>query len=311
MGPGSLSSVNAFAAVVRRIDAYQRRHRVLAFPAAVVKKFGDDRAGRHAALIAYYGFFSLFPLLLVFVTILGFVLRDNPSVQAEILSSTLANFPIIGDQIRDNIGSLSGSGVALIAGLATALWAGLGVVRIFQSSMDEVWGVPQERRPNMIASVLRSAAMLAFLGAAAVASAVIGSLATAAGSSPPVRIGSVALTLVLDFGLFLFAFRMLTFADVSWRDVMPGAAVAAVAWTILHAAGGWYLGNRLQGATQIYGFFAIVIGLLAWITIAAQATLLAAEVNVVRVKRLWPRSLVASGEPPAADPAVRPFRKTG
>lgn len=291
--------MNVYAAGVRRFDAYQQRHRALAFPVAVVKKFADDRAARHAALIAYYGFFSLFPLLLVFVTVLGFFLRGSPTLQAEILSSTLASFPIIGDQIRDNIGSLSGSGVALAAGLAGALWAGLGVVRVFQSAMDDLWDVPKDRRPNMLKSVTRSAMVLVLLGTAAVGSAVIGSLTTAAGSSPPVRAGAIAVTLILDFGLFLFSFRMLTFADVTWRQAAPGAGAAAVAWTILHAAGGWYLGNRLQGASQVYGFFAIVIGLLAWITIAAQSTLLAAEINVVRVKGLWPRSLL--DEKPAAD----------
>lgn len=290
--------MDLFAAGVRRFDAYQHRHRALAFSVAVVKKFADDRSGRHAALIAYYGFFSLFPLLLVFVMVLGFFLRSSPTLQAEILSSTLASFPIIGDQIRDNIGSLSGSGIGLIAGLVGALWAGLGVVRAFQSAMDELWDVPKERRPNMLKSVTRSAIVLCALGTAAVGSAVIGSLTTAAGSSVPIRIGAVVVSLIVDFGMFLFAFRMLTFADVSWRQVAPGAAAAAVAWTILHAIGGWYLGNRLQGASQVYGFFAIVIGLLAWITIAAQTTLLAVQINVVRVKRLWPRSL---RDQPAAD----------
>src|SRR6266542_5843732 len=115
------------------IDGYQQRRRWLAFPMAVVKKFGDDRAGNLAALIAYYGFFSLFPLLLVLVAVLGFILRGNATLQESIVNSALAQFPIIGDQIKTNVKALSGSaGVALGIGTLVALWAGLGVTNAAQ-----------------------------------------------------------------------------------------------------------------------------------------------------------------------------------
>ena len=97
--------------VVRRIDARQQRTPFLAFPFAVVKKFGDDRAGGLAALMAYYGFVALFPLLLLLVTLLGLALRGNESLQRRVLQSALSDFPIIGDQLRTNIHSLRLSGV--------------------------------------------------------------------------------------------------------------------------------------------------------------------------------------------------------
>ena len=111
---------------LRAVDDLQQRHPRLSFPAAVVKKFGDDQAGQLAALIAYYAFVSLFPLLLVFVTVLGFVLQGNPSAQESILNSTLSQFPIIGTQLQHNVHSLTGSAGALAIGLVGLATGGAG-----------------------------------------------------------------------------------------------------------------------------------------------------------------------------------------
>ena len=99
--------------LVAGADEAHQRTPWLAVPVAVFKKFGDDRGGNWAALIAYYGFLSLFPLLLAFTTILGFVVQGDPVLQARLLDSALASFPIIGDQIRQNLGALQGSVLAL------------------------------------------------------------------------------------------------------------------------------------------------------------------------------------------------------
>src|SRR3984957_6178121 len=148
--------------LLHRLDAYQQRHPALAVPAAVLKKFSDDGAGNRAALIAYYGFFSLFPLLLVFTTILGFVLSGNPSAQQSIVNSALGQLPIISSSIRAH--SLSGSVVALVLGLATALWAGLGVTNAAQNALDTVWAIPFKDRPNFVKSRLRGIGLLVALG---------------------------------------------------------------------------------------------------------------------------------------------------
>src|SRR5438128_6085182 len=127
---------------LRTVDDFQQRRRWLAFPFAVFKEFGDDQAGNLAALIAYYGFFSLFPLLLVLVTVLGFVLHGHPGLQDRVLNSTLGQFPIIGDQLRTNVHSLQGSGFALAIGVGGTLYGGLGVGAAAQNAMNEVWDVP-------------------------------------------------------------------------------------------------------------------------------------------------------------------------
>ena len=284
---------------LRALDRLQLRHRPIAFAVAVVKKFGDDGAGNLAALVAYYGFFSIFPLLLVMVTVLGILLRGDPQLQDRIVSSALANFPVIGDQISRNVKSLSGSGLTLAIGVALTLWSGLGVVKAMQTAMETVWNVPYRERPNLVGSTLRAVAMLAVLGVITLASAFAGGVG--AGSGGIWAVAGIAISLVLNFGLFALAFRILTTAEVSWGTVAPGAAVGAVAWTVLQAAGGYYVGHQLQGASSTYGAFAVVIGLLTWLYLGAQVTLLAAEVNVVRARRLWPRSIA---QPPYTEADV-------
>jgi YihY family inner membrane protein len=287
--------------VLRKIDAFQKRHAAIAFPVAVVKKFGDDQAGNLAALIAYYGFFSLFPLLLVLVTILGMVLRNNPDLQRRIVDSALANFPVIGAQISRNVHALDGSGVALAIGIALFLWSGLGVIKATQAAMNTVWNVPFERRPSFLTSTLRALIMLAVLGVLTLTSAAAGSVGAGSAHWWSLVVG-LAISLVMNFVLFMLTFRILTSENLTWGDVMPGAAVGAVAWTALQAFGGYYVSHQLRGASEVYGTFAVVIGLLAWIFIGAQVTLLAAEVNVVRKGHLWPRSLVP---PPFTDADVQ------
>ena len=290
--------------LLRRADRQHQRRAWIAFPYAVMKKFGDDQAGNLAALIAYYGFLSLFPLMLVLVTLLGMLLRNNPELQDAIQASALANFPVIGEEISKNVHSLRGSGLALGIGLALALWAGLGAVKVLQTAMNAVWNVPYRHRPNIWVSLLRAMLMLVVLGVITIASAAAGSVG-AGGDSWLLGIAGIAISVMLNLIMFLLAFRILTTEDVTWDDVFPGALVAALSWTALQALGGYIVSHQLQGASDTYGTFATVIGLLAWIYLGAQMTLFAAEVNVVRKRRLWPRALV---QPPLTDADERALR---
>jgi YihY family inner membrane protein len=284
----------AMQRLLRRADAAQRRRPALAFPFAVLKKFGDDRAGQLAALIAYYGFFSLFPLLLVFVTVVAFVIQDDPALQERLLDSILDKFPSVGTQIERNIGDFTGSTLALVVGLGLALWSGTAVVTTTQLAMDDVWDVPRAERPGLPRRVLRALLMLLVFGVSIVASTFL----TAVGGGVLVEVVSLAGTVAISACLFAVAYRVLTVARVSWRDVLPGAIVAACAWTILLMLGTWIVDRYVTRAEAVYGvYFAVVIGLLAWISLFAQLFLVAAEVNVVRTRRLWPRSLA---EPPLA-----------
>ena len=280
---------------LERMDEFQRRHRWAAFPFAVIKKFGDDGAGNLASLLALYGFLSMFLLLMVFVTILGFVLHGNTKLESDLVNSILGQFPVIGSKIKAH--SLERSGLALFIGVVGALYSGLGVIRVAQSAMDEVWDVPKKLRPNFLSSITRALMMLAVAGAAVVLSTVLSGLAAAAsGFGVWAKIGGVAGATVLNIGIFLLAFRILTVAKVSWRDVLPGAIIAGVTWEVLLLSGTYLVGHQIKNASAIYGVFALVIGLLWWLKIGAQVTLYAAEINVVRNKHLYPRSM---REPPS------------
>jgi YihY family inner membrane protein len=280
--------------MLRRADDVQRRHTVLAFPFAVVKKFGDDRASQLAALISYYGFFSLFPLLLLFVTVVAIVVRDDPDLRRRLLDSAVSQFPIIGTRIGKTVDDLTRSSFTLSIGVVGALWSGTAVVAAAQHAMDEVWDVPRLERPGLVNRVMRAFFLLLVFGASIFLSTFLAGTGGETGwNATLLKMLSLAGTALVSVAVFAFAFRVLTVAHVHWRQVLPGAIFAAVAWTLLLMLGGWLVDRHLRNVSQIYGFFAIVIGLLAWISLAAQLFLLAAEINVVRARRLWPRSLIA------------------
>jgi membrane protein len=275
---------------LRAVDRFQQRRRWLSFLAAVVKKFSDDQASQLAALIAYYGFFSLFPLLLVFVTILGFVLEGNPSAQESVLHSTLSQFPIIGNQLQSNVHSLKGSAIALAIGLIGSLLAGLGITGATQNAFNQVWYIPHKRRPNFLIWRLRGLGLLLTLGVLSIVSTTAAGYVTAQTAGLVDVLGGIVLALAVNLLLFFTAFRMLTSDEIKTRNLIPGVIVAAVMWQLLQHVGGYYVDHVVRHAKQTSGLFAFVLGLLAWLYLGAQVTLLAAEINVVRARRLWPRS---------------------
>jgi YihY family inner membrane protein len=275
------------------VDRFQQRHRSLSFAAAVLKKFGDDEAGQLAALIAYYGFVSLFPLLLVLVTALGFVLEGDPKTQASVLHSALGQFPVIGDQLQRNIHSLTGSPAALAIGLVGLLLGGLGVVGATQNAFNQVWHIPRKRRPSFLSWRLRGLGLLALLGLLLIVSTLAAGYVTAQTTGAVALIGGVVLALATNLLLFFCAFRLLTTSEVQTRALIPGVILGAVLWQVLQHVGGYYVAHVVRHAKETSGLFAFVLGLLAWLYLGAQVTLIAAEVNVVRARRLWPRSFLS------------------
>jgi YihY family inner membrane protein len=276
---------------LNRFDELQQRNRMLALPFAVIRKFGDDQAGNLAALLAYYGFFSLFPLLLVLVTVLGFVLAGHAGLQHRILDSALAQFPVIGDQIGRDVGSIRGSGVALAVGIVGTLWGGLRITQQAQNAMNTVWGVPRSQWPNFWRRLARGLGVLAVLGLGAIGATVLSGLGTVSGLPVVGRILPFAGTLLLNLALFLFAFKVLTSVRVPWRRLLPGTLLAGIGWSVLQVVGGYYVTHQLKSASQVYGTLALVIGLLSWLYLGGLLFLYAAELNVVLAKRLYPRSL--------------------
>jgi len=268
------------------LDRRQQTGRRLSFVAAVIKKFADDQGSQLAALIAYYGFVSLFPLLLVFVSILGFVLQGEPAEQQKLLNGALGQFPIISNELKHLRGSNTGLGI----GLAGSLLAGLGITGATQTAFNRIWSVPFKDRPNIISSRLRGLGMLAILGSLSVVSTVAAGLVGATSQSAPAVLGGVLLAFALNLAIFLIAFKLLTAVEVTVRDMFPGVLTATVGWQLLQHVGGFYIDHVLKRTAALYGVFALVLGLLAWLFLGAVIVVLAAEVNVVKARRLWPRS---------------------
>ena len=273
---------------LRALDRRQQKSPRMSFIAAVVKKFGDDQAGQLAALIAYYGFVSLFPLLLVLVTVLGFVLQGDPGEQKRILDGALGQFPIVSDQLK--LHSLTGSDAALAIGVVGSLLAGMGITGATQNAFNRIWNVPFKHRPNFLFARLRGLRMLAVLGTLSIVSTTAAGFVGSSSHAAPAVIAGIVVAFVFNLALFMTAFKLLTAVEVPWRDLLPGVIVAAVCWQLLQHLGGFYVDHELKRTGPLYGVFALVLGLLAWLFLGAQLTIFAAEINVVRLHRLWPRS---------------------
>jgi YihY family inner membrane protein len=300
--------MNMAQRAIRAADELQQRHAWLAVPVAVWKKFGDDEAGNLAALIAYYAFVAIFPLLLVLVTVLDLVLKSNPELKESVLSSALKNYPVIGPQLEQSIGPLNRTGIVLAVGLVGIFIGARGVANSVQNALNSVWEIPIARRPGFPWSALRSFALILAVGVGLVATTVLSGIATGIGRVLP-GAGPAVLTfagsLAVNFGLFWLGFRLATAKDVTWRQLWLGAAISAVAWQILQAVGGYFVSHQIAHASPLYGTFALVLGLIAWMYLQAELTLYAVEFNVVRAYRLWPRSLAP---PPYTEQDRRAFQ---
>jgi membrane protein len=285
-------------APVRGFDRFQRRHSASAVAVGVLKKVADDGAGNYAALIAYYGFLSLFPLLLLAVAILGFIVNSDASARHAILSSGL---PDISSSLAN--GHLAGSGVGVAVGALGALWAGLGVTNALQAAFNQIGGVAFDRRPGFLDRRLRSLRLLASVGVLQLAAtAIAGTIGTGLGGFALVA-AAFAVSCAVNVLLFFIAFRQLTDATMPTRSLWPGIVFATVGWELMQTLGGAYVSHVVHRAGDTYGSIATVIGLLAWIYLGARIVVYAAELNSVLAHRYWPRSLL--GPATAADEAVR------
>jgi membrane protein len=297
--------MNMAQRVLRGVDELQQRHAWLAVPVAVWKKFGDDQAGNLAALIAYSGLVAIFPLLLVLVTVLDIVLKNHPGLKQTVLNA-VDQYPAIG-LLDQSIGRLNQAGIALVVGLVGTFIGTLGIANSLQNALNSVWEIPFAHRPGFPWSWLRSITLIVVVGTGFIATTILSGLAAGAGRVLPGAGSSVlalAVSLVLNFGLFWLAFRLATAKDITWRQLWLGAAISAVVWQILQAFGGYFLSHQIAHASPLYGTFAVVLGLIAWLYLQAQLTLYAVEINVVRTYRLWPRSLAP---PPYTEQDRRAF----
>jgi len=251
----------------------------------------------------------VFPLLLAFATILGFVLHGHPDWQQSIEHSAFAQLPLVSDKSQP--APLTGNVAALVVGLSLALWSGLGVAKTAQTAFNTVYLVAHTDRPNFLRSTLRALGLVTFGGIGLILTTGLSSAITSVHSIGGVQVGiglriiGIAIAVALNTALFLVLFRWLTVRPVRWRDALPGAVMSAVVLQVLQLTATAFIEHKLKGASSTYGRnFGAVVVMLSWFYLQAQVVLLAVEVNVVRQYRLWPRALT---DPPATEADFRTY----
>jgi membrane protein len=284
---------NPHMGIKDRIDHFQQQRPWLAVPVATGKRFSADGASNLAVVLAFYAFFSIFPLLLVFVTILGYVLAGDQTALASVSNSVLGQFPVIGTTIAQH--KLTGSAWALVIGVLLSLYSGLGITGSARNAFDQVWEVPKHDRYGWLRGKLQGVLLLTGLGLMfGIGSGASGVVSSGLGG-PLLFVVGVLFSILVNFGLFMFAFRMLSSRRQPWRDLIPGALLVAILWEVMQIVGGAYIGH-IEHSDSAYGTFALVLGILAWLHIGAQMTMFGVELNVVLARTLWPIPLSAKAD---------------
>jgi YihY family inner membrane protein len=277
--------------LVGRIDAFQQQHPVVGFPLGVAYKFFDDAGTQLAALISYYAFVSLFPLLLLASTVLGFVLQDQPELQQRLLDSAASQIPVVGPDLAQPQ-QLGGGVIGVVIGVLGALYGGMGVAQAVQNASNAAWRVPRNKRPNPFAARGRSIVLLGLIGADVLGTSILTGIVRAAALGPVTGVAVVVGTGLVHVAVFAVVFRFSTTHPLTRRQVLPGAVTAAVAWLALQNVGAAYVGRTVSDAGGTAGVFAVVLGLLGFLYLIGLALVLSIELNAVIAERLWPRTLL-------------------
>jgi YihY family inner membrane protein len=290
--------MNPVEKALRQLDAMQQRRTATAFLFGLLKKFGDDNGGALVSNLAYTGFVSVFPLLLILVTALVNVAAHDPSLRSQVIHGAMMQFPLVGKQLASNIHGLKrATAASLVIGLLLLVW---GVMKLAQAglfTMEQVWNLPGPARSGYFPRLGRSVAFLVILALGVIISTLLAGLVTYGHHVFAIRALAQCLAAFANVGLYYLGFRALTPKAVCPRELIPGAVAGGLFWTVLQAFGA-YLVHRYLRSDSVYGIFATVLGLVAWIYLAAQAAVYAAEINVVLARKLWPRAIV---QPPLTE----------
>jgi len=288
--------MNFIKKIITWFDLFQQRHPVFGFPYAVIKKLGEDNGGYQAALITYYGFMSLFPLLLVAVMILGIVFHNNPDLQGSILSDITNFFPVVGDQLQRNIQDNGKTGLGLAVAILITLYGARGGADALRYALDSMWQIPHHRRAGFPKNILRSFGVIGIAALGLLVSVAISSFSSVVGHAVWVKLlVNVAGILVLTETMTM-VFRVATSRAVEYKDMLPGTLFGATILQLLLTFGSILVKNQLKGLDSLYGTFAIVLGLLFWIYLLARVIVFSIEIDTVRTLKLWPRSVISENE---------------
>ena len=288
--------------VMAAVDGWQRRNRRAGVPYGVMKKFGDDNANLLVVSLAWYGFTAIFPLLLVVVTLFGFI--GQKSLGTGIVS-TLHNFPIVGSSFQSaNPNTLHGSTIGLIIGLIGLVYGAQGVTQTAQQAMATVWNIPQVRAHRLPAQARPQPGRAGHDRGLVRAERLRDRIRDrrqpqpgGAGADPDRLAGRQRRPVLRQL-------RRADGEDRSARQLLPGAILAAIGFTALITVGAGLVTHQLAHTSETYGTFGSVIGIVLFLLLLAKLTMYAAELNPVLARSLYPRALPLGGEPTEADQRV-------
>lgn len=263
----------------------RRTHPIVDIAAETADGFRRHLSMRNAAVLTYYGFVSVFPLFMVASSILALLLRNNERLQEEILTTAVAQFPVIGTQIREQSGSLEGSVVAVVVGLIVTLWAATRAFAGVQSAFDDAWEVPIENRANIAVTRAKALAGVGILGTGIVSATVVSSLVGATNLPVLSRAALALATVFINISVVTVMIRTLTAATVSWRMALPGAILAGIGFGALQIAGAAIVSRYLASAGDTSGVFGTVFALLGWLNLHAIISIAAVELNAALHRR--------------------------
>jgi len=284
--------MNVFQKFTKNLDKFQQKHAGLAFPIAIIKRYGDDKVGKQAALITYYGFLALFPLLLIFITIIGILVSGDASLQDKINHQVFQIFPALGNDLQGNVHTLRGSGLALVLELLALAYGARGLANTLQESFNHVWHTDKTIGSNFFFDNLRNLAMMITVGVGIV----VGIVVTYAVGNV-LDLGFVTtmyvtlINLLVMSSLFLVVFRLGTSSHVHTRNLILGAVITSIGLLIIQHYGGQIMAHELPKLRGTYGSFALALGMLFWIYLQSQIIMYALVITAVRVQRDWPRKL--------------------
>lgn len=283
--------MNPIPKVIKSIDNFQQRFRLTAFLYGVIKKYGEDQAGYQAALLTYYAFLSLFPLLLVLTTVTSLIAGSHPTIQHSIIQAVQSYIPSLGDQLSRSVHSQHKTGLALLIGLLFTIYGARGVADAFRNGVNHLWRVPVAGRDGFPKSLFKSLTIILVGGIGLILAAIFTGLAAAAGHGILFRILSLAVNVAILTGLFSWLLNMSLTPHIPFRQLRSGALTAAFGIVLLQTFGTLLLKHELKSLDAVYSNFAIALGLLFWLYLQSQVLYYAVEVSVVHTQQLWPRSL--------------------
>lgn len=261
------------------------------FVFAVIKKYGDDEAGSQAALLTYYAFLSLFPLLLVLTTLTEIISTSHANLQATIIKGTTNYFPVLGNQLSEHVQTLHTNGLALLVGILFTVYGARGVADAFQRSVQHLWHVPKQDRDGFPKSTLKSLGIIGIVGVGFVTASVSIALLSAAGHGWELQVITFVVNVFIWSGIFILLLDLSLPRHVSFRETGGAALCAAIGLTLLQSLGGYLIKRELHHLDALYTYFALALGLLFWIYLQVQVLFYALEIAVVHAHKLWPRSL--------------------